>query len=296
MAVSLPRNKKKIDYGCLDRLSNLPKEVINEILERMPINDAVKTSMLSRSWRYRWMSISKLIFNSHSISFSNERGRTNADLVNYVTNILLLHNGMISKFEVNNFLESGCSDVDRWILVLSRTMLKDLVLVFHEPNSYLVPACLFVCENLSKLMLKGCKLRLPSQYEGFSHLTHIDLQDVDATVVTIEKLVEMSPLLLSLKVWSCCYLDQCLTVHAPNLIHCTINGRGKHIRFRNAPKLESAYINIWKVKEHFFHRATCKLDEVLHGVDRIRVIDIYHPFMDVNLFDEKVNSIISLTF
>ncbi|KAF5180687.1 hypothetical protein FRX31_029727 [Thalictrum thalictroides] len=29
---------------CLDRLSNLPQEVIDEILTRMPIRDAVKTN------------------------------------------------------------------------------------------------------------------------------------------------------------------------------------------------------------------------------------------------------------
>ncbi|PIA52467.1 hypothetical protein AQUCO_01000384v1 [Aquilegia coerulea] len=293
MASSVTPNQKKIAHGSLDRLSNLPKEVIDEILVRIPISDVAKTSMLSRSWRYKWMSMSKLVFNSDSFQSSNKRARTEADRINYVTNILLLHNGMVSKFEVKDFLESGCVDVDRWILVLSRKMVKELVLGFDKQlgcfflRQYRVPACLFDCEDLNKLVLEGCELRLPSHYEGFRYLTHLDLHYVDVTKETIEGLVEKSPLLLYLKIWSSRYISiDGLNICAPNLIDCSIIGVFEGIGFHNVPKLEHVFLNILDVIDC----TTCKLDEVLFGLGRIHSLNIFYPFMDIDILDREVKT------
>ncbi|KAF5199521.1 F-box/FBD/LRR-repeat protein [Thalictrum thalictroides] len=128
-------NDKRITFGSLDRLSNSPREVIDEILSRMPIRDAVKTSLLSKCWRYRWMSMPDLVFNSCSVLLCVEQEPITANLVNFVNKVLLLHKGIVSKFELDNFLEFGCSDVDHWVLVLSRKMAvwdRESALLYEE--------------------------------------------------------------------------------------------------------------------------------------------------------------------
>ncbi|MFS7906837.1 putative F-box domain, leucine-rich repeat domain superfamily, F-box-like domain superfamily [Helianthus anomalus] len=37
-----------------DRISNLPQELIELILEKLTVQDAAKTSILSKTWRHRW--------------------------------------------------------------------------------------------------------------------------------------------------------------------------------------------------------------------------------------------------
>ncbi|GJZ40957.1 F-box/FBD/LRR-repeat protein-like protein [Tanacetum coccineum] len=46
----------------MNRISDLPPGIIESILCFLPIKEVVKTSILSREWRYRWMKIPKLVF------------------------------------------------------------------------------------------------------------------------------------------------------------------------------------------------------------------------------------------
>ncbi|KAG9440684.1 hypothetical protein H6P81_020849 [Aristolochia fimbriata] len=45
-----------------DLLSNLPGPLIEEILNWLPLRDAVRTSILSRAWRHHWKTIRRLDF------------------------------------------------------------------------------------------------------------------------------------------------------------------------------------------------------------------------------------------
>ncbi|KAF9609405.1 hypothetical protein IFM89_015746 [Coptis chinensis] len=169
----------------LDKISSLPEEVMVDILHRLPIREAVKTSLLSSSWRYRWMSMPNLVFDARSLPAEAQK---DSDQVKFVTNALLLHNGIISKFEVNNFLMHGCSDVDRWILVLSRENLNHLVLVFNQQNPY------------QFLKMETAPERLNF---NFDHLTALELvvnfEDFKE-IVAVLCLLRSSPFLKSLTV------------------------------------------------------------------------------------------------
>nr|GFD20615.1 hypothetical protein [Tanacetum cinerariifolium] len=46
----------------MDRISNIPSSIIETILCLLPIEEAVRTSILSKEWRYRWIKIPKLVF------------------------------------------------------------------------------------------------------------------------------------------------------------------------------------------------------------------------------------------
>ncbi|XP_059314947.1 F-box/FBD/LRR-repeat protein At4g26340-like [Lycium ferocissimum] len=52
-----PTGKKN---HCPNVLSNLPEDVINAILMFLPLQDAVRTSILSKKWRYNWCRLQAL--------------------------------------------------------------------------------------------------------------------------------------------------------------------------------------------------------------------------------------------
>ncbi|KAI7742257.1 hypothetical protein M8C21_033990, partial [Ambrosia artemisiifolia] len=50
------------DENIEDRLSNLPEDTLSHILSLMPTKFAVRTSILSKRWRYTWMLVTNLYF------------------------------------------------------------------------------------------------------------------------------------------------------------------------------------------------------------------------------------------
>lgn len=69
--------KAKAQRPSSDKYDNLPQNIIETILCLVPIKDAVRTSILSRSWRYNWVTIPKLVFSEKDIfdrtTFENEK-------------------------------------------------------------------------------------------------------------------------------------------------------------------------------------------------------------------------------
>ena len=45
-----------------DFISGMPENVITDILDRLPIQNAVGTSILSRNWRFKWNMLTQLKF------------------------------------------------------------------------------------------------------------------------------------------------------------------------------------------------------------------------------------------
>jgi hypothetical protein len=57
---------KKANCGDhIDRISDLPSNVIDGILKHLNIQQLVSTSILSRKWRYMWMSVPELDFSEN---------------------------------------------------------------------------------------------------------------------------------------------------------------------------------------------------------------------------------------
>ena len=98
-------SRKKIALSKEDRISELPLHIQEIILCFLPIQDAVRTSVLSRKWRHCWTTIPNLIFN-HRLSIFLRLDRYDGDhvkaikFVSVVNKLLLLHNGPILKFSL----------------------------------------------------------------------------------------------------------------------------------------------------------------------------------------------------
>ncbi|KAL7219810.1 hypothetical protein ACSBR2_012803 [Camellia fascicularis] len=82
-----------------DQISELPRNIIEGILEQMSIRDAARSSILSTKWRSIWITISQLKLGNQFFKDTLKiKPIVKHELVSVVEKILLLHDGPIPMF------------------------------------------------------------------------------------------------------------------------------------------------------------------------------------------------------
>ncbi|CAL1392443.1 unnamed protein product [Linum trigynum] len=190
-----------------DRISNLPGDVIDRILKLLPIKDAARSSLLSRSWRHRRRSIPQLVFDGNFAPLS-EKDVYLPNLKKVMVNIyeaVLVHDGPITKFELAIPGFEWCPQVDLLMLCLSCKDVEELTLFFWGPgNPYSnLHSSLFSAFDLKRLKLQYCQFCPPSGFTGFSKLTFLQLEDVGLPEGFFENFIPKFPLLEELRVTDC---------------------------------------------------------------------------------------------
>ncbi|KAI5672411.1 hypothetical protein M9H77_12775 [Catharanthus roseus] len=234
-----------MEGGEVDRISNLPITAIDSIIKSMPIRDAVRTSILSKKWRHIWANNPYIILDEQ---FSKEirRRRTAAQFQNefahIVNRILLQHFGPIVEFviDISDVNSVRYSDIDLWMLFLSKKGVQDLVLDNSRQFPYRLPSYIFVFPELRVLSISNCIFKPPSTFGGFSKLTELKIKET-----TLESCVLNVPLLVDLELNLCRGIGN-VHIHAPTLKNLThINNVDLEISFYMGCKdMESAYLSL----------------------------------------------------
>ncbi|XP_027060770.1 uncharacterized protein LOC113771486 [Coffea eugenioides] len=89
---------KELLTGKKDRISQLPESILSHILSRLPTEDAVRTSGLSRKWEYKWTSIYNLTFDDgkrfryspRRRKWKRQKQPKKTDFMNFVDRVLAL--------------------------------------------------------------------------------------------------------------------------------------------------------------------------------------------------------------
>ncbi|KAK6782754.1 hypothetical protein RDI58_020550 [Solanum bulbocastanum] len=93
---SLDRTMRNAWTSGVDTISNLPCIFLNAILGCLPWKDAVKTSILSKDWKYKWVTRQELDFNDEFFkSFKQDE-----EVKRIIYQVLLVHKGPILKFRL----------------------------------------------------------------------------------------------------------------------------------------------------------------------------------------------------
>ncbi|KAL3824024.1 hypothetical protein ACJIZ3_020053 [Penstemon smallii] len=258
------------DDSELDLISELPQSIIEAILAKLPLRDAVRTSILSTRWRYKWASLTHIMFDDRSASHFNDRIVVQDGIVNFITRFLFLHDGPIHKFSLSSSFLQSSPDIDQWLLFLSRKDVKELILELGEGEWFRAPSCVFSCKKLTRLELVRCELDPPPNFKGFLCLKHLSLQQVLIPPDDIEYLISNCPLLESLTL---SYFDSLeLTVCAPNLKYLILEGEFKDLCLENTPLLVAISVAMYMtddIAEHFEHSSSCNFDKFLGGVPKL---------------------------
>ncbi|KAL6270664.1 hypothetical protein ACE6H2_027575 [Prunus campanulata] len=149
-----------------------------------------------------------------SLSVSTVKRTTFANIVDQV---LLLHIGPICSFLLSrpdDFLAN--SDIERWILHLSRNSIKEFTLENWKRHLYEMPSCFFYCKDMTHLDFYRCLLQPPSTFKGFRSLKSLCMENVTLAQYVSKNLIVCCPLLQTLRLLNCDGLRH-LKTDAPKL-------------------------------------------------------------------------------
>ncbi|OEL21107.1 hypothetical protein BAE44_0017874 [Dichanthelium oligosanthes] len=241
----------------VDRLSSLPDAHLDDILKRLDLRDAVRTSAISRAWRRRWESVPGL-----ALSFPDGTPPWAVDSV-----LLRLTGpgggGGVSRFAFTLHADDDSAEprVDDWLIALSRRRgsvesisinLQASKGVFSTP----LHSSIFSCARLVSLNLENFSIPpLPVGFAGFPLLQELYLSHIaytrDDGVSRLQGMIRGSPLLRLL------YLDEVdapgdFVIEAPNLHSLTLisSELESDWRFGELPRLQYASIDVAEYMRH----------------------------------------------
>ncbi|KAM0047816.1 putative F-box domain, leucine-rich repeat domain superfamily, F-box-like domain superfamily [Helianthus debilis subsp. tardiflorus] len=182
-----------------DFITNMPDNVVTNILDRLPLRDAVRTSILARNWRFRWTMLSQLVIDARFFMHLSQTRYKN-DHVRVISRILLHLRGAVTKFSLSIDEVIDDEDINNWILFLSSKGIKDLTLGNWYETPLKLHTHLFSCLELKHLKLSNCYFNPPPTFHGFPNLLSLKLCVVFEENVELASFFTGCPLLESLTI------------------------------------------------------------------------------------------------
>ncbi|KAL0392153.1 UNVERIFIED_CONTAM: FBD-associated F-box protein [Sesamum radiatum] len=220
-----------------DRISNLPCDIIDNILAYLPLREVVRTSILSREWRYKWVTMPYLVFDE----IFQQSLREKYSIESIIYQILLLHEGPIIKFILKDADFEFYPAIDHWLHFLSNHHVEELAL-WSPFSDQLMPYHLFTFDHLRHLYLAHVFIRLPHAFKGFNKLLRLDLVNVVIAPADFKMLISKCPMLEYMDVKDVYNDIGKLEIDAPNLKSFCFSGELVLICFKNASHLSKMSI------------------------------------------------------
>ncbi|GJQ94235.1 F-box/FBD/LRR-repeat protein-like protein [Tanacetum coccineum] len=173
----------------------MPDNVITNILDRLPVRDAVKTDVLSKNWKFKWTLLTHLIFDEDFFRYLPDK------FGGKIISRLLLHlKGPITKFVLYMPVEDDEYTLDleefkHWVMFFSRRGIKEVTLECMDGNVFDLPTQLHSCIELKHLELYNVSIPALPGFHGFPNLLSLHLNDVVFGRYTFGEFISRCPLL-----------------------------------------------------------------------------------------------------
>ncbi|KAL3634894.1 hypothetical protein CASFOL_021948 [Castilleja foliolosa] len=270
---SVKRRREKDDDGSAittDRLSQLPQPILHQILSLLSQKDAVRTSVLSKSWRYLWHGRLNVEFRDGDYRFIRENefwSFVDKTLQRYLDQNLSLQKILVDIY--NN--EVDFELLQKWIpIVIMNMCVRWFNLISRR--SYIVfplPLVVFQSESLVELHLQECDLSILKSTNNvmLKNLQTLRLHDVDITDEIFDKIISSCPLIENLDLLYCSGLES-LKLHKHHKIKsfaCSGDDDQIIIEIEEPQTLESVHIQNcqdWFLRHknmHFSHLKSLNL-------------------------------------
>ncbi|KAL3634858.1 hypothetical protein CASFOL_021912 [Castilleja foliolosa] len=204
---SVKRRRVDDDDGsaiAIDRLSQLPQPILHNILSLLSQRDAVRTSVLSKSWRYLWHGRLNVEFRDHWFP----RKKVLLSFLDRTLQRYLDQNLTLQKFLVDMYhYEVDFVLLQKWIpLLIMNICVRSFNISFHESSIFFpLPLVVFQSESLVELHLQRCDLSILKSTHNvmLNNLQTLHLEEVDITDKIFEKIISGCPLIENLDVLKC---------------------------------------------------------------------------------------------
>ncbi|KAL4279736.1 hypothetical protein GQ457_03G037210 [Hibiscus cannabinus] len=190
-----------------DLISTLPDSLLQEILCFLAIEDAIRTSLLSRRWRSLWTQMPTLSFTREYFAVKHAK---RADFVNET--LRRFTGPKITNFLINfKFHDSMNASLEEWVLFATTHRVENLSLIFDggflyapfaESKPFSLPQFLYLSWSLKDLILRQCVV-LPTRQVSWPRLTVLSINYSRLTSEAIENVLSGSPNLQKLKLHNC---------------------------------------------------------------------------------------------
>ncbi|KAG5516736.1 hypothetical protein RHGRI_037464 [Rhododendron griersonianum] len=193
------------DPGSVDRIGELPEPLLVHILSFLQIEDAVKTQVLSKRWKYLCSFIPSLVFRSDSVD------RDIYEFAEFVNNTLTLCNcTRLKKFAVVcrfYFIQYYETKVNLWTRFAAGKGTEILHLDFHrleeytyEESCYELPQHLYSNSSFRELHFSSCSVT-PKAGVDWNSLKKLSIGYVGLSDEVIQKILVGSPVLEILELY-----------------------------------------------------------------------------------------------
>ncbi|KAF9619644.1 hypothetical protein IFM89_007965 [Coptis chinensis] len=225
----------------MDRFTGLSWTEIHHILSFLPIQEVVRTCVLSKRWINIWSSVP-------SFHFNQKLFQTTKEFTTFVNSLLIFRDGSdFQKFHLSLVTEFQASDiarVDSWITYAVRHNVQALHIENDCTKNVLLTPQLFSCESLTELRLSGNKLFVPPCIYlpalKTLHLISVILKDGQLD----EVLFSASPSLETFILKDCDFMPGILTISASKLRYLNLKGNFPSSIVISSPNLISLKLSI----------------------------------------------------
>ncbi|KAK2994924.1 hypothetical protein RJ640_004478 [Escallonia rubra] len=198
-----------------DRISNLPDEILHDILSCLPTKDAVGTCVLSKRWQFVWTHISGIDLEDDSNN--NDPLQLERTML-FVDKLLSCRDVNINKVCLHFREGADLLGVYMWICSAIVRKVEELCINITVENVVL-PCCIFTCESLTVLKLAmECIVKPPNAVFlpnlKILHLTSAKFSDDSSS----QKLFCSFPVLEELSLTDCIWDNiRCINIVIPTL-------------------------------------------------------------------------------
>ena len=198
------RGRFIIKSNCASKeyIGKMPDNVISNILNRLPLKEAVRTSALARNWRYKWCLLTDVILDDDLFYFVTTKfdGKD-------ITKLLQRLRGPIRRFVFSTEPKTVCGLLDLkyeeirdWLSFLSAEGIEEMKIRNWYGEQVTLPSDIYSRTELKHLELHHCKLPSLDTLVVFPNLLTVELLHVRFVTGTFWEFIVRCPSVEFLKV------------------------------------------------------------------------------------------------
>ncbi|WOL20366.1 F-box/FBD/LRR-repeat protein [Canna indica] len=178
-----------------DRISQLPDEILINILCRLPLTNAAASTVLSKRWQHLFPSLPSFRIDMSSADVFVTRGPSSDQYISSMRRIFHSRRSSGSPIKIVDICaDADTKKFDSIFRSLCSNGIKELtVSAAYDSSNYQIPIRIFSCHTLMKMAFRGFVLRVPRKFTGLGRLRHLEIGNTSIKDVALKRILSFCP-------------------------------------------------------------------------------------------------------